>query len=212
MVAVTKSGQHKVIFLNGPPECGKDTAATVITQRSGLNIQHKKFASLVKQIARVAFGLPDALFVELERSGNNAMKNVPQICLGGLSWREACIMVSEKWIKPSLGEQFFGNRLAQVIAERSNFFVGTAISDSGFDQETIPVVKRFGKDNCYLLRIHRPNKTFDGDSRTYLSGEAFHDSHVFDIHNNHDEALFRAMILRRTDKIFGVEGRDYTIG
>ena len=43
------------------------------------------------------------------------------------------------------------------------------VSDSGFDYEAEPVVRHFGAEHTFLVRLYRSGCDFKGDSRGYIS-------------------------------------------
>ena len=44
------------------------------------------------------------------------------------------------------------------------------VSDGGFASEVIPLVEEVGAENILVLRIHRPDCSFEGDSRDFCDG------------------------------------------
>lgn len=97
------------------------------------------------------------------------------------SKRESLIFVSEKVVKPSLGDTAFGKALVSQLPENGIVF----ISDSGFPEELQPVIDHVGADNVLVVRIHRSGCTFEGDSRDYLTADMFEDNIMIrDVYNN----------------------------
>lgn len=189
--------KQQIIFLNGPPECGKDTAALFIYEQYE-HARMAKFAALLKDTARVLAGFSHREMQELEKHIN---KDQSRPELHGMSWREFLIWISEDVVKPKLGADYFGVRLCKALAEPTQCSV-TAISDSGFHDEAKPIINYFGPENCHLFHIKRPGCNFRKDSRGY-----WHDDRIktYTIDNRHDRGVFRAQIISRTDKILGVQ-------
>jgi len=163
-----------VIFLNGPPRCGKDTAGVIIEKAV-----HKS------RVFKLAFGLkigthalfaglrgPNAPQAAMARGFNWAgmyedVKGVPSPFFYGKTPREAYIAVSELLCKPLLGQDFFGRLVAEVIEADPDCPLW-AITDSGFAHEAEPIIRAVGRENCTLVRVHRDGCTFAGDSRSYI--------------------------------------------
>lgn len=164
---------NKIIFLNGPKSSGKDTAANYITSKYE-NSFHYKFALPLKESVHKMMGLEGSLesleqykedIIEYKLI-NSSLPNIMQN-ENGLTLREVYIYFSEQVMKPLFGEDIFGIIGTKNIENRNSWL--TAISDSGFAKEANPVIKKFGAENCILLRIHRDGKTFSGDSRGYIT-------------------------------------------
>ncbi len=171
----SKEIEPKIFFINGPPGSGKDTA--------GIHLA-RKYAS--GQVYKFAQPIKDAV-VAIYHKGNKAAfdaldtyenKGIPQAVYFGKTCREVQIAVSEFFLKPFHGDQaVFGKFLARDIrAEMSHarvsLFPGPRfffITDSGFRPEAEELVREFGADNCFLLRIRREGYTYAGDSRDYIN-------------------------------------------
>ena len=146
----------KIVILNGPPRSGKDTIADNLREFYTL-----KFAGTLKQMTHALYGMPDIPSDFFEE-----VKDIPNKAFYDLTPRQAYINVSEQYIKPVHGLSFFGDRLVEKI--RVMGLSHYVISDGGFYEEVIPLVKEFGADNTYLFHIKRPGFDFSEDSRTYL--------------------------------------------
>lgn len=154
----------KIVFLNGPPHCGKDSAA----DRLHLAMPHivrMKFADPLKDGACGFLGITRE---ELER-----IKDEPHPALNGNTPRSFLINLSENLIKPSYGKAFFGNVANGKLAKLPNDSV-VFFSDSGFVEEAEPIIETFGLHACYKVEIEREGKTFNGDSRSYWKHPGLH--------------------------------------
>jgi hypothetical protein len=191
------SKPQQIIFMNGPPESGKDTAALFIYEAYS-HARMAKFAALLKETARVMFNLSHREVQELEKHAN---KNTRRPEFRGMSWRETLIWISEDVVKPKLGIDYFGVQLCKQLSEPTACDI-TAISDSGFRHEALPIIEHFGPENCHLFHIRRTGCTFKNDSRGYWEDKRVQ-THVID--NRHTRDMFRVQILSRTDKILGVK-------
>ena len=176
-----QNGKPRVILLNGPPECGKDTAAAMLKQSFGQYAHIEKFARPVKEGCHGLFGIVDDKGRVLRHDAFELVKNEPNAEFLGLSPRQAYIWYSEVVMKPKFGQSIFGNMaVANMRRWLSNFQQDVKkgillnvppvflISDSGFAVETDPVVEEFGACNVLLIRLYRDGKTFAADSRSYI--------------------------------------------
>jgi hypothetical protein len=93
-------------------------------------------------------------------------KEEPQDLLGGMSWREVYIHYSERVIKPLHGDGWFASALVRAaIATGKDICV---VPDSGFRAEAEEVVHEVGAKNVLLVRLHRGDIDFTGDSRNWV--------------------------------------------
>ena len=159
--------QTKVVLLNGPPRCGKDTAALGLQQ--GLHGKHKirlhKFAAPLVAGVRGVFGISEARWTYLYATA----KEIKTEELGGMSPREAMIWMSEEVMKPKFGNAIFGRIAADQIAEMPPGVV--VVSDCGFCEEIVPMAGLLGWENILILQLFRPGCTFASDSRSYITPE-----------------------------------------
>lgn len=152
---------NKVILLNGPPRCGKDTVANYICRR--FDAHHHKHALILQRAVSALFAVPWPEW----QARYEPDKDTPWETLEGLTPRQAMIWVSEEVMKPRFGHTYFGRKLAATItAGRAPLNV---ISDCGFQLEQDPIISTFGAENCILIRIHRPGTSFANDSRSYIT-------------------------------------------
>ena len=153
----------KVIILNGPAGCGKDTLAMALVEM-GFAKGAVSFKNPMFNIAMAALGL-DAYREFLDGYDDRARKEKPEGFLNGLSRRQFMIAISEQFIKPVLGGDYFGKYLAGNLPYGDEVFV---VSDGGFASEVAPIIAA-GHD-VRIVRLHREGYTFEGDSRGYLYG------------------------------------------
>lgn len=164
--------QKKVVLLNGPSGCGKDTIASHLVPYFAF--QKMKFAAPIK---RMAAGLLD-MRVELVEDRKDNEFNI--LCRETISdefgsapkygskdtLRQLLIRISEDFLKPVYGDTFFG-RLAVRELQRSSYSL-IVFTDSGFATEASSIIRAIGKDNVLLIRLHREGCDFTSDSRSYL--------------------------------------------
>jgi hypothetical protein len=153
----------KILFVNGPRQSGKDTAVKFLVREFGCRTY--KMAGPMKGAAPELLGIShDDARVYFE---DPAAKLRPHKDFFGMSPVQWLIWLSEEVMKPKFGKDYFGRIAVRNLSEptQSPF---TAISDCGFRDECIPLVRTFGPRNCHVFQLHRPGKTYDGDSRGYL--------------------------------------------
>jgi len=184
----------KVLILNAPSRSGKDTLANWIVDNLP-NTAHLKFATFLKNMTHKLYDIlgESNLFED--------SKDIPNPSFFGLTPRQAYINLSEKYIKPIHGFEFFGERLVEEIFKQNRwidnnlkFFV---ISDGGFIEEIMPLIKKFGCDNVKVLPLIRSEYTFEGDSRNYVDYDTLAELGVkvypFLINNNLDSFLHQGL-------------------
>lgn len=163
-----------LILLNGPAGSGKDTLAAMLMQRGHVQ-QVMQFKEPMFDIALTSSGIraPDWW----QRYNDRALKEEPWSRLGGMSCRQFMIHISEVFIKPVFGEDYFGHHLG------TRYLGGpaedVAVSDSGFQGELDTVSKLVGADKVLLVRLFREGYVFDGDSRTYVNPQV--GNHFIDV-------------------------------
>lgn len=150
----------KVIILNGPPNCGKDAIADYLVEKYP-NVRKKSFKERLTSLTQMIHNVSTEWWKE---NYTRELKEKPSERLSGLTPREALIKVSETVIKPNYGKDYFGKAAAESLEEGINVF-----SDGGFKEEIIPLTDGVGSDNIIIVRITRPNCSFEGDSRNYLN-------------------------------------------
>lgn len=162
----------KVIFINGAPRSGKDTAGEIL--QTYINNEHRKhhavrfkFAEPLKQAAHCLFGqVSHAAYFE-------NFKDHKLDAFHGMTPREVYIKLSEEFVKPNFSEDFFGQvcvsriKRKQEMMEKSTELT-TLITDSGFESEAKPVMNFVGVENCLLVRVLREGTSFQGDSRSHV--------------------------------------------
>ena len=194
----------KIILLNGPAGSGKDCIAKYIEATNSLIKPHSFKAALIKIAAAMANidlhhwecryevrefkerpwdALPDMRYMGdhfAECCGFDFDPDRP------MSMREFLAFVSEIVIKPAMGLDFFG-RAAMKYCDDHPMPV-YVFSDSGFESEVKPFLDS-GNYDVYVVKLHRGDLDFDGDSRDYLPPdngfkrhfEAFNDTTIEEV-------------------------------
>ncbi|UOW66321.1 ATPase [Aeromonas phage vB_AspA_Lolek] len=155
-----------IILLNGPAGSGKDTLAAMLLGQGNVQ-QVMQFKEPMFDIAMLASGINATTW--WHHYNDRALKEAPCTRLGGLSFREFMIHISEKFIKPVFGDTYFGDQLALKYINRGPHVTDVAVSDSGFQSELDALNKAVGPTNVMVVRLNREGYTFKGDSRTYVT-------------------------------------------
>lgn len=159
-----------LLILNGPPRCGKDTAANYIHENIKVSSSLVKMSQPLKSGLAMIFNLNLAQIGQLEGD-----KETPSQQLYGMSWREAQIWLSESAMKKRFGVTIFGRIAAKKMSTIPEDLV--IISDAGFEPELLPILNGYHLTEhkltkVLLLKIRRPLCDFKNDSRSYLNEEA----------------------------------------
>ena len=150
----------KLVLLNGPPRCGKDTVGQMLVERlPGYRVD--KFARKLKDLCHCLYGI-----CGLPHSHYELCKDEPRAEFLGLSPRQVYIGLSERYFKPMHGLDVFGRMLLEDY--RSFDGPGLIITDCGFNDEVPPMIEHFGAASTLLVRLRRDGRDFSGDSRGYL--------------------------------------------
>lgn len=149
----------KVLVLNGPPRCGKDTAAEAIVKHIGSEFcVHLKLSQPLKDIAQ--YIMPQSAIL-LE-----AKKEVP---LPGNqhSYRDAQIHIFNQMV-PIFGKGWLGHALVNRINRQE--IPNIVVSDCGRNEELTPIIREYSTNNVSIIQIMRAGTAFKNDIRTYVSG------------------------------------------
>lgn len=184
-----------IILLNGPPECGKDALARYVTDLNPTKFRHDSMKGVMLDLVN-GFGI--------DVNDEQAYREWKSTVVGrfGLTGRQFLIEFSEYFMKPRFGNDVFGRMLVErhKKAEQPH----TIVSDCGFEEEARYCV--YNVNSVGLLRIKRPGKGFEGDSRNYVYGATIPMLHYEkELYNNSSLGAFLAMgndlINRWTDSI-----------
>lgn len=179
-----------VIFFNGPPYSGKDTAADYVKRKLGPGVcQSLSFATPPKRTMQEMFAIPDSDFKYMMTHKEEPF----QKHIHGMTPRECLIWISEEVMKPKFGERVFGEIAAMRLRGYAAKIV--VVSDSGFASEVGPVSEFVGAKNCIGVHLYREGRSFQGDSRGYVDFASF--GIVNDvIKNDYDMELYEAQLDR----------------
>lgn len=195
----------KAILFNGPPECGKDTAATFakfyteMKNEQGKIIPYRPqilaFADPIKSSIQNLYQLPySCAYYEKERGHD--WKTKPQLELCEKTGREVYIHIGEGQ-KSLHGSDFFGRIAARRIhnEKRDNLFI---FSDLGFREEAIAIIRQVGAANTLIIELERNGCSYNSDSRSYVGddlNQAYSNSlNIIRLPNHGDKNLLRLLI------------------
>lgn len=166
------------VILNGPPCSGKNYITNQLIEHlaiSGISTEHLMFKTgLYKETAQQYF-MPEEDFIRI--ASNRATKEIPNERLDGLTPREALIDVSEHYIKPLLGRDYFAQLLLEDVTNHDIY----VISDGGFKEEVqalidSPKIGRILLIHLYSeINISSPQDTFKNDSRSFITRNMLED-------------------------------------
>jgi hypothetical protein len=159
--------RQRIVLINGAPRAGKNTLAAMIHAMRPSDSNVIGFSHHLKRcVHAIHFGLGT---FDMDPDYFDRVKNEPQAMLNGLSWRQEYIRFSEEYIKPQFGKEWFGQKFVEAAQRNPAKLI--IVPDSGFRQEAEVVIRAFGFDNVYLVRLHREGCKFTGDSRSHISLE-----------------------------------------
>lgn len=179
----------KLVLFNGPPRCGKDTAAQAIFFSQAVP-DPKIFERMAMPIKR-AFACTVGTICD--QWGNvwpyEREKDSP-IPFLGVSYRRWQIDFSERFLK-HYGEDIFGKLLVRRLFEKGLKNGGgenalVLVADCGFQIER----EALAEFNPVLVRIEREGTSFLGDSRSYLPDPDYI------VQNNSDQKTFEDEMVR----------------
>lgn len=182
-----------VVCFNGPPESGKDTAAMLLAQlieaKHDIPVREDSLSYPLRRIAYTMVG-----YEGMRLDGEDYAKFKTTIFPGFGYGRQIMIDISEKFLKPLYGQEVMANMLLSSLMKFDGIVL---IRDCGFQVELQPLIRAFGTQNVYVVRVHRPDKTFENDSREWVN---HHDVGMsMDLDNSSD--LYN--LATETQRIYG---------
>lgn len=188
----------KIILLNGPAGSGKDAIAEYIQDHNPMAKQHSfkhKLIEIAASIAGVDITHWEARY-SIREYKEKPWDQLPDMrymgdhfadCCGfdfdadrPMSMREFLAFVSEIIMKPVMGMDFFGRAAMKYC--NSHPMPLYVFSDSGFNEEAKAFTDS-GDYDVYVVKLHRGDLDFNGDSRDYLLPDKCYKEH-FDAYNN----------------------------
>jgi energy-coupling factor transporter ATP-binding protein EcfA2 len=177
----------KIIFLNGPSGSGKSTIAKLIQQLEPRYVYNEAMSWPAKEGLKRMFQLRPDYAAKLQKKPDTV-----QPLFGGHTWRGMQIGLIEDYLKPMYGDDILGEMMAQRIMEKltAGTMYRTYTVDVGQPQECMPLIERFGAQNCRLVHVIRPDVVFE-DTREYI---VLDDVHIESFHNRFGEDLLPTQV------------------
>ena len=177
----------KIIILNGPARCGKDTgAAAVVNYLGEENVAHIKMSQPLKDITSLVMGAPPQVLEAMK--DRHTFKN--------MSYRDMQIMVFSEFAK-YLGQDWLGDIFARTLAHEERDYI--ICSDGGRPEDLQRAFSTFPKGSIMVVQIMREGCYFDHDIRMYISDPRAVMKHVV----NDDIASYTAKIIDKAAEFFG---------
>lgn len=206
---MSKTMKHIFIF-NAAPLSGKDAICNRLLTHLfwHINIATYKFKTELIEDVLVYFKIDNCLKgVVSSLFEDRKIKETPLNIFKGFSPRQALQYVSEKVIKPNLGDKRYGVALGEGI-KRYGCDV-SLISDGGFVDEILGLFEVVNETHkIHIVHINRDGCTFEGDTRKLLTKDMFTEDHqqelTFDSIDNNgtiEEAVDKALniVLKYVD-------------
>lgn len=167
------------IMINGPPGCGKDTAAARLMElfsAEGEDTLHYAFKDPLIDIVVRFYNVDRAIWdLWYTREG----KEIPREQLGGRSCRGALIFVAQEVLKPEFGDDCIANLYIKKCAQHTPTVVVN--SDLGFNIELQVCARVF--THIIVVRLSRTGTDYSDDSRGYVNVQSLNIQYI-DIDNN----------------------------
>lgn len=183
----------RIIGFNGPPRAGKDTLAAAIhmihddeyrfepMKSEDSEVRYVKgrdwpwfqpteifSRACILPIRKVAFSI---LGREYSVEEYDQIKDVEQDAFGGETLRQFMLRLMEDYIKPRYGKPFAVKSMMNEFKDhhfRMNEYL-LLVTDIGFMEEVEFLEALVGYDSFCLVRVHRNNTSYAGDSRSWCT-------------------------------------------
>jgi hypothetical protein len=191
---------RKIILLNGPPRCGKDTIAESLDEYLNsvrgdeYQVYHEKFSAPLKAGVRAIYDLDSHI---------EATKDDTDERILGASYRHAQITLFNH-LSRQHGSTVLGQLFSTRIAGRSGLFI---VSDTGRFDEVFPAIKNFDPSNAIVFRIHRDGTTFANDIRQYVTNTDIIGIKSFDVDNNGSIQSVTMSIIDKLTELWGAPAK-----
>jgi hypothetical protein len=191
---------RKMIMLNGPPRCGKDTIAEALDEYLNsvrgdeYQVYHEKFSAPLKAGVRAIYDLDPHIEKTKDESDERIL---------GDSYRRAQIALFNH-LSRTHDKTVLGKLFASRIAKRDGLFI---VSDTGRFDEVFPSIKDFDADQCTLFRIHRDGTSFANDIRQYVTNTDIIGIKSFDVDNNGSIQTVMMSIIDKLTELWGAPAK-----
>lgn len=157
---------NTIVLLNAPKGAGKDTIGIELQNLYGCQLRAFK-----TKLYEIAYPFTKGLsYVEfLHYCTDRELKEKRSNHFWSKSPRDFLIFISERIVKPHFGKNFFGLSATESISAE-DFNKGVVFTDSGFEEEALPLVKDFGGRNVFIVQFTGQGvKDFGNDSRGFIN-------------------------------------------
>jgi hypothetical protein len=162
----------KVILVNGPPRCGKDTLGHLLVKHlpNGKSLMLAPIEVELKERCHGAYRLYHGKGV-VPHNAFEAVKEMPSEYFEGRSPRDAYISFFRSWVKPVCGEDALGRWLVARIERLMKIpqirmcTKGIIALNVGRRADCMPIVTWARAENCTLIKLTRDGCSYKGDSR-----------------------------------------------
>ena len=152
-----------IVGFSGPPRSGKDSIANALAAHiEDVRKVQPQILALSQPMREVTFALAGLTY---DLPTYEAIKDQVNPILG-VTIRQAMIDLSENYVKPTYGHDFWARALVAKLWNPVPKIL--IVTDMGFDAERLYFESLVGKDNCVWPQITRPGFSFAGDSRSYI--------------------------------------------
>lgn len=188
------------IIFNGPPRCGKDLAKETLKSFYD-NYSHNVTPIILTFSTVLQHSVPVLYAIDLDEwkeRYESDLKDEPWDKLFGISQRQAVIELAENHLKRLHGPEVFTWIMNNLIENYRQQYDDKLLflMDTGFDREFQSFVKNIGSDKCVYVRVDRPGKNFDNDSRSYISNQYLTDlKYIVRLENNGTEKQWGETVL-----------------
>lgn len=165
---------RKLIFFNGPPQCGKSFGASAVMEfiRANAPWTNVRFMDIAEPMKRAAH----ALYCTFHSwDYYDTKEGLPEKSLAsgdflGLSPREAYIEMFLD-LERRHGPEVLGFIARKRITRAADGLI-FVFPNAGRLPELVPLVNTFGANNILVIEVQMMGKTFDGDIRGYIGDAA----------------------------------------
>lgn len=158
------------VLFNGPPRSGKDTLAEMLADHmdaQGVTLPVVQ-TSLSFPLRIIAYAMCAQEGKRLDGPDYEEFKQTEFPTLG-VNGRQVMIDASEKFLKPTYGNDVMGRLLLnQLNAPHGTKNKIVLVRDSGFQIEIDVLIQALGVANVRVVQVHREGTTFKGDSREWV--------------------------------------------
>lgn len=177
----------KVVGFSGPPHCGKDSIAKEIDRTywdladaESPQVVIMSLAWYMREMGMTLLGHDpddDSLYAELKEERQELLERTPEFLTPGTRYerdtlRQFMIELSERFIKPRYGQDFWARRLYQDLMEEGfdddTIFL---VPDFGFQVEPQFFMEKLGPENVLIVQVAREGCDFSKDSRSYVGAD-----------------------------------------